>query len=180
MQLQHWFLFLVVIWCLMQYVLDLKCRVSLYLHMDFTLTVSDRMTASLGCSGISAVFSSLSNSSWCLLFLFSFFFSFLSFSGSSRSSLSWDLQCSFFGKRGSKANLSDEREKRNQMRRGGWRWPSGGCVLLDKTSWLFNITSLLWSLEQILALIWHLAQTVNSKARFWCSVLSVMATIHIS
>lgn len=81
------------------------------------LTVSDSMTASLGCRGISAVFSSLSNSSWCLLFLFSFFFSFLSFSGSSRSSLSWDLQCCFFGKRGSKANLSDEREEESDEKR---------------------------------------------------------------
>lgn len=121
-----WFLLLVVIGCLMQHVCFQRLVLetcpgwewSLYLCMDWCglcgqiLTVSDSMTASLGCSGISDVFSSLSNSSWCLLFLFSFFFSFLSFSGSSRSSLSWDLECSFFGKRGSKANLSDEREKR--------------------------------------------------------------------
>lgn len=68
-------------------------------------TVSDRMTASAGCRGISVVFSSLSKVSWCLLLLFSFFFSLRSRSGSSRSSLSCDLVCSFFGSRGSRAKL---------------------------------------------------------------------------
>lgn len=63
------------------------------------------MTASGGCSWISAVLSSLSKLSWCLLFLFSFFLSLRSLSGSSRSNLSWDLVCSFFGRRGSKAKL---------------------------------------------------------------------------
>lgn len=71
------------------------------------VTVSDRITASDCCSGASAGLNSLSNVSWCLLFLFSFFLSFLSFSGSSLSSLSWDLECIFFGRRGSRANLQE-------------------------------------------------------------------------
>lgn len=78
-------------------------------------TVSDRMTASAGCRGISVVFNSLSKVSWCLLFLFSFFFSLRSLSGSSRSSLSCDLVCSFFGRRGSRAKLRGQTV---------WRWSS--------------------------------------------------------
>lgn len=76
-----------------------------FLSRSLFSTVSDSMTASAGCRGISVVFISLSKISWCLLFLFSFFLSLRSLSGSSLSSLSWDLVCSFFGRSGSRAKL---------------------------------------------------------------------------
>lgn len=71
------------------------------------ITVSERITASDCCRGMSVGLNSLSNISWCLLFLFSFFLSFFSLSGSSLSSLSWDRECIFFGRRGSRANLKE-------------------------------------------------------------------------
>lgn len=72
------------------------------------LTVSESITASDCWGGMSVALNSLSNISWCLLFLFSFFFSFFSLSRSSLSNLSWERECIFFGKRGSSTKLQTE------------------------------------------------------------------------